>query len=142
MCPCIVMPLALPPTHMIWLWTFAYRRRVCPFLVVQQQNKDKIIWKFTEDGSLPSGLGNVAYEMFFITHTKWNCATLLWDTRAPSRIKFFLWLALKERFFTVDNFQTTGWPHQSNCSLCASEDKGTTGLGVFGRICYWFPGWA
>ncbi|BAH94891.1 Os10g0427300 [Oryza sativa Japonica Group] len=59
-----------------------------------------------------------AYNLFFLARTHSLCGELIWQTRAPSLVKFFMWSATKGRCITADNLQKRGWPHHSSCSLC------------------------
>lgn len=64
------------------------------------------------------------YNMFFLARTRWSWDRMVLETRASSKIKLFMWLALKGRCLTADNLQKRGWPHHQHCHLCslASED--------------------
>lgn len=61
------------------------------------------------------------YELFLLARLRSQCAQLIWQKRAPSRIKFFMWLATKGRCLTADNLQKRGWPHDASCGLCKAE---------------------
>nr|BAD09021.1 cyst nematode resistance protein-like [Oryza sativa Japonica Group]BAD09120.1 cyst nematode resistance protein-like [Oryza sativa Japonica Group] len=61
------------------------------------------------------------YELFLLARLRSQCAQLIWQKRAPSRIKFFMWLATKGRCLTADNLQKRGWPHDASCGLCNAE---------------------
>jgi hypothetical protein len=61
--------------------------------------------------------------MFFVSRTRSSSAELIWQTRAPSRVKFFMWLAMKGRCLTADNLQKRGWPHGDSCALCNNEEE-------------------
>lgn len=81
---------------------------------------DEIRWKLTNDGQFSVAS---AYDMFFMATE--NCAfgELLWHSRAPSRVCFFMWLALKDRCLTADNLAKRNWPHDDLCSLCQRDDE-------------------
>ncbi|EEE51059.1 hypothetical protein OsJ_31723 [Oryza sativa Japonica Group] len=64
---------------------------------------------------------NHAYNLFFLARTHSLCGELIWQTRAPSLVKFFMWSATKGRCITADNLQKRGWPHHSSCSLCQGD---------------------
>lgn len=43
---------------------------------------------------------------------------LIWHSKAPSKCKIFLWLAIRERCWTADRLQKRGLPHPSSCPFC------------------------
>lgn len=48
---------------------------------------------------------------------------LLWHSKAPSRIRFFMWLALKGKCLTAENLAERNWPHDDVCQLCRRENE-------------------
>lgn len=62
-----------------------------------------------------------AYNLFFMATVKCQYGEMIWKTRAPARIRFFMWLAVKGRCLMVDNLLKRGWPHEPTCSLYHSE---------------------
>jgi hypothetical protein len=38
-------------------------------------------------------------------------------------VRFFIWIALKERCLTADNLAKRGWPHGDLCSLCQRDSE-------------------
>ncbi|BAS99147.1 Os06g0681050 [Oryza sativa Japonica Group] len=81
---------------------------------------DEIRWKLTGDGKFSAAS---AYDVFFIAAEDCPYGELLWRSRAPSRVRFFMWLALKDRCLTADNLAKRNWPHDPLCSLCQREDE-------------------
>lgn len=100
-------------------------------------------WRFAANGVFSV---SSAYDLFFLTSTKCPFGEAIWKTKAPARVRFFLWLAAKGRCLTADNLSKRGWPHNPDCLLCLSapEDCKTfspaaptlTGFGHF-----WELGW-
>ena len=43
---------------------------------------------------------------------------MIWNAWAPSKIKFFAWLALQDRIWTADRLAKRGWPNCDLCPLC------------------------
>nr|AAK54295.1 putative reverse transcriptase [Oryza sativa Japonica Group] len=77
---------------------------------------DEIRWKLANDGQFSVAS---AYDMFFMATE--NCAfgELLWHSRAPSRVRFFMWLALKDRCLRTTSPSETG--HMMICAHFVSE---------------------
>ena len=50
-------------------------------------------------------------------------AEMTWTSRAPATCKFFTWLALRDRCWTLDRLARRGLPHQDACPLCDQEDE-------------------
>jgi hypothetical protein len=77
---------------------------------------DEIRWKLANNGQFSVAS---AYDMFFMATE--NCAfgELLWHSRAPSRIRFFMWLALKDRCLRTTSPSETG--HMMICAHFVSE---------------------
>jgi hypothetical protein len=65
-----------------------------------------------------------AYRAFFqglVTFEPWKS---LWKTWAPNKCKMFLlWLAIRNRCWTVDKLEKRGLPHPEQCPLCDQEDE-------------------
>ncbi|EEE56168.1 hypothetical protein OsJ_05086 [Oryza sativa Japonica Group] len=53
---------------------------------------------------------------------------LIWTTKTPSKVRFFLWLAAKGHCSTADNLEKKGWPHEEHCVLCQREDESCSHL--------------
>ncbi|BAS93401.1 Os05g0326900 [Oryza sativa Japonica Group] len=64
-----------------------------------------------------------AYDLFFMATEDCPYGELLWHSRAPSRVRFFMWIALKGRCLTADNLAKRNWPHDVLCPLCQREDE-------------------
>lgn len=79
------------------------------------QEKDTIRWKPTADGKFTS---SSAYDLFFMAKEVCPVGELIWHAKAPARVRFFMWLAVKGRCLTADNLQKRGWPHADICTLC------------------------
>lgn len=77
---------------------------------------DRIKWKLTGDGSFPAV--SSAYEHFFMATEICPLGELVRHSRAPSRVRFFMWLALQGKCLTADNLQKQNWPNDELCPLC------------------------
>jgi hypothetical protein len=105
--------------------------------------EDETIWKWASNGRFtPSS----AYDMFFMANTEARCGNLVWHTRTPTKVKFFMWLAEKGRCLTADNLSKRGWPHHQTFSLCTSSDEDCEHLFVScpytTRVWRMIKGWA
>lgn len=82
---------------------------------------DSVLWRLIASGAFSV---SSAYEFFFYPSVKCPHGELIWKTKAPTRVRFFLWLAAKGRCLTADNLSKRGWPHDTTCTLCraAPED--------------------
>ena len=45
------------------------------------------------------------------------------DIQGPSNYKFFAWLALRDRCWTLDRLARRGLPHQDACPFCGQEEE-------------------
>lgn len=81
---------------------------------------DEISWKLTSDGTFSAAS---AYDIFFMAMENCPYGELLWHSRAPSRVRFFMWVALKGRCLTADNLAKRNWPHDVICPLCQWENE-------------------
>jgi zinc-binding in reverse transcriptase len=43
-----------------------------------------------------------------------------WKLNIPSKIRYFVWLLLRDRILTNKNLQVRNWPHWSSCVLCGA----------------------
>ncbi|KAJ4800352.1 RNA-directed DNA polymerase (reverse transcriptase)-related family protein [Rhynchospora pubera] len=46
----------------------------------------------------------------------------VWETKAPSKVSFFIWLLFKDKLLTQNNLLKRGWPAPPNCLLCHSGE--------------------
>jgi hypothetical protein len=71
--------------------------------------EDSIIWNLTPSGEYST---NSAYNAQFFGATQNNMNKMVWW--APPKIKFFAWLAIWNRLWTLDRLERRGW---DNCGL-------------------------
>jgi hypothetical protein len=64
-----------------------------------------------------------AYECFFVGAVNFEPADRIWKTWAPTKCKFFLWLAALNRCWTVDRLARRCLEHLERCPLCDQEDE-------------------
>ncbi|EEE53511.1 hypothetical protein OsJ_36687 [Oryza sativa Japonica Group] len=87
---------------------------------LQSGEADSVLWRFSANGVFSA---SSAYEFLFSTSIKCPHGELIWKTKAPARVRFFLWLAVKGRCLTADNLSKRGWPHDPTCLLCQSAPE-------------------
>ncbi len=87
---------------------------------LQDDVDDSIRWRLTSNGTFCTAS---VYELFFAAQVKSQSAELIWQTRGPSRIKFFMWLITKGRCLIADNLQKRGWLHEDGCVLCNGDQE-------------------
>ena len=94
---------------------------------LQPGEEDKLVWRLTKDGNFST---SSAYELFFVSNIRFPCAGPIWKSKAPTRCKFFMWIAVHQRCLTADNLQKRGWPHSDTCQLCQAAPETCTHLFV------------
>ena len=71
-----------------------------------------------------------AYKMQFHGQILQPHLEKVWETKAEGKIKFFLWLWLKNRNWTADRLERRGLPCNATCSLCDQEPETAAHLTV------------
>lgn len=73
----------------------------------------------------PSGVFSArsAYLAFFAGRIGMDGADPIWDSKAPTRCKFFVWLVCRRRCWTADRLQRRGLDHTARCPLCDQEQE-------------------
>lgn len=97
--------------HFIFIWEKAQA-------TVLHEEEDSIKWKFDATGSYSA---KSAYEMQFLGRISKPALGSVWSVRCEGKIRFFLWLLLQNRLWTVDRLAARGWPHDDQCCLCDQE---------------------
>jgi hypothetical protein len=82
---------------------------------LQEDVRDSLTWKWTDNGvfSVQSAY-NIQFEGTIAT----NYHRTIWDSDAPLKCQFFVWLAVLGRCLTADNLLKRGMPHNPFCPLC------------------------
>jgi hypothetical protein len=96
------------------IWTTVQDIQLVPGVV------DLHIWTPSSSGAFSS---KSAYERFFVGAVNFEPADRIWKTWAPTKCKFFLWLAALNRCWTVDRLARRGLEHLERCPLCDQEDE-------------------
>jgi hypothetical protein len=81
---------------------------------------DKHIWRFSPTGQYSS---KSAYDMLFLGSTSFGAFERVWESWAPSKCSFFLWLVMHNRCWIADRLAKRGLPHPSVCPLCDQEEE-------------------
>lgn len=77
--------------------------------------RDSISWKFTSDGQYSA---SSAYRTQFIGLVGTEMNQYVWKNWAPPKCKFFAWLVINNRIWTIDGLHRRGWPNCNLCPLC------------------------
>jgi hypothetical protein len=89
-------------------------------MVFDDLTSDRFIWRWTADGTYSA---SSAYRAFFIGMTSLRGAKELWKTRAPPKCKFFFWLLLHDRLWTMVQRMQHGLQDGDACALCGQEQE-------------------
>jgi len=95
--------------YRIWLMVWFYNRR-----------SPINMWKLTNSGLYSS---KSAYNAFFLGSIRFAPWKHIWESWAPLRCKFFVWLAIKNRCWTADRLAKHGLPHPAACALVTRQRK-------------------
>jgi hypothetical protein len=79
------------------------------------QEEDYIVWTRSANGVYSA---KSAYNIQFDGGFESVFPSTIWQVWAPSRCKFFIWLLLQNRVWTVDRLLLCEWPNQYSCPLC------------------------
>jgi hypothetical protein len=98
---------------------------LCIWVLVQQVQLapgvlDQHIWTPSSPGKYST---KSAYDRFFTGAVGFEPADQIWNTWAPSKCKFFLWLAAINRCWTADRLARRVLDHPDKCPLCDQEDE-------------------
>lgn len=64
-----------------------------------------------------------AYSLLCAGKTRLAIGKIIWKSRAPTRCKFFMFLAMRGACLTTDNLQRRGWQMASICHLCLADGE-------------------
>lgn len=87
--------------------------------------EDRVLWRWDASGVYSA---RSAYRAFFCGATKFAAAKLIWKSWAPMKVKFFIWLAVKERLWTADRRHRHGLQRNAECTFCEQELETTVHL--------------
>jgi hypothetical protein len=68
-------------------------------------------------------LANAACESLFMGSTQFEPCERIWQSWAPPKCKFFMWLVALRRCWTNDRLQKRGLQHPDRCPLCEQNLK-------------------
>ena len=98
---------------------------------LREDIEDKIAWKLTANGEYSA---KSAYEVQFLGSTACPMYKSVWKAWAPPKVKFFAWLATKNRIWTADRLAKRGWPNCGPCPLCKQTTESVDPLFVSCRM--------
>jgi len=82
---------------------------------LDDNREDTITWTLENSGEYSA---KSAYEVQFAGQITSNYPVLIWKIWAPPKCKFFVWLLLQDRLWTVARLQLRGWKNNYFYALC------------------------
>jgi hypothetical protein len=76
---------------------------------------DSVVWRWSSDCKYSAAS---AYGAMFLGSVKPFGASLIWNSRAPARVRLFFWLALHRRCWTAERRRRHGLQVDDNCIMC------------------------
>jgi len=89
-------------------------------VVLQPNVEDVHKWRFEVSGQFST---RSAYKAFFNGSIYFAAGKQIWDTWAPRKCKFFLWLVTHNRCWIADRVSRWGLSHPEHCPLCEQEEE-------------------
>ncbi|GJN37197.1 hypothetical protein PR202_gb26125 [Eleusine coracana subsp. coracana] len=89
-------------------------------VVLQPEAEDRHYWRLCSSGKYSA---KSAYLHLFSGATQFGPWERTWQTWAPSKCKFFLWLVAHDRCWTADRLARRGLEHPEKCVLCDQEQE-------------------
>ena len=89
--------------------------------------QDSISWRWTANGVYSAASAN---RILFAANIKHDFAKMAWNSEAPPKCQFFVWLEIQGRCLTADNLAKHGWPHNSTCLLCQQTPEPETAMHI------------
>nr|BAJ96734.1 predicted protein [Hordeum vulgare subsp. vulgare] len=81
---------------------------------------DKLTWKWTANGNYTA---RSCYQATFYGSIACRSWKLIWKGWAPSKVRFFHWLANQDRCWTAERLACHGLTHHPRCLLCDQEPE-------------------
>jgi hypothetical protein len=78
-------------------------------------DSNRFIWKWSENGAYTA---SSAYRAYFTGMTALVGARHVWKSAVPPKVKFFFWLALHGRLWTVERRTRHGLQQDAACIIC------------------------
>lgn len=89
-------------------------------VVLDPLQHDRFVWRWSPDGRYTA---SSAYHAFFAGSTSMPGVRELWKAKAPARVKFFFWLAIHGRLWSVERRKRHGLQDDDACVLCGQEPE-------------------
>jgi len=94
-------------------------------LNLEDNVEDEITWILESLGQYSA---SSAYDIQFADQIASNFSKLIWETWAPRRCKFFLWLLLQNKIWTAARLQLRDWKNNYFYALCKRSLKQLHGM--------------
>lgn len=96
---------------------FILERLASVFIIDDEQAVDTVCWKYDDFGSytVSSAYDVASSNSSGVQDKVWD---KIWKIKAPSRMKTFLWLVMRERFMCNVERQKMGFTTDTRCMLC------------------------
>lgn len=92
---------------------------------LNESTEDDIVWKHMTNGHYSA---HSAYKVQFPSMTFSPLDHMVWKAWAPPKVKFFAWLAIQNRIWTIDRLSKRGWTNCGLCPLCKQVQECGTHL--------------
>jgi hypothetical protein len=89
-------------------------------VVLNPEAEDKLIWHWDSSGAYNAAS---TYTTLFLEQTSILGAKEVCKTKAPNKYRFFAWLALLGRNWTLEHLLHHGLRDEVTCALCAQEPE-------------------
>jgi hypothetical protein len=88
--------------------------------VLQPDVEDSHNWRFSASGQYSA---KSAYDALFIGVIHFQPGKRIWQSWAPGKCKFFMWLAAHNKCWRTDRLAKRGLPPPDKCPLCDKEEE-------------------
>jgi hypothetical protein len=87
-------------------------------VALQPGRADSFFWRWSSSGQYSSAS---AYSALFLRQSSLLGAKELWKSKVPNKCRFFVWLALQGRCWTVARWMEHGLQNDGTCVLCCQD---------------------
>jgi hypothetical protein len=80
--------------------------------------EDRIVWSLGKKGFSVNSL----YKKKMSDQVAMSCR-FLWKSKLPHKIKIFIWLVVRNKILTKDNFKKRNWHDSGDCCFCGCAES-------------------